>query len=175
MGKNYQYQSNIFITDTEIVVRSQIGVNEVPAVITRGGSEITDFKDACEAHRQIAMSLDPTSTSPPCSVGTRSRWIRSQASADIGGLATNITVPPGNSGNLVLQLDPIGGTAKYSIAGGSFTTFVDGAVITLTDGQGLNFSATGLAAQEIMSGSVVDEDTGTQLDIISLQNSTPAP
>lgn len=175
MGQIRDYTSTFFVIDANVQIRSLIKGSQLADTVVRDGSFQTNFKAACWAHLQAALNLPPTGTSPPCTVTTFQRWIKSQAAGSVAGVATNIVVPSTNSGHLELHVDAGGFTAQYSIAGGSFTTFTDGTVITLTNGQSLAFRGTGLAAQETMSGYVLDGDTGTPLDTISLSNATPAP
>lgn len=171
--KIYEYTSTTLITDTQITVRSLINGSQEMDSFVRSGSEITDFKTACERHRQVALAASPTATSTPCRVFTGSRWSKAQPSGTITSSATNIIVPPDNSGDLILRIDPSSATAQYSIAGGAFTTFVDSDTITVTNGQSLAFKAASLAGADTLTGTVEDSDTGQLLDRIYFFNATP--
>jgi hypothetical protein len=171
--KIYEYTSTVLMTDTQITVRATINGNQEMDVVTRGGSEITDFKTACERQRQVALASSPTATSAPCLVFVGSRWVKAIGSGTIIGSATNVTVPASNSGGLILRVDSTGATVKYSIAGGAWTTFTDGTTITVTNGQSLNFEVVGLGSQESLFGTVEDSDTGQLVDRINFFNATP--
>lgn len=175
MAKYYNITSEIFITDTLITVTSFFGGNVLSTSITRGGSEDTALAAAIVAHKNAFISLAPTSTSPPCYVTERGKWIKLTPSGTVTTDNAVVKVPTGNSGILILHVDPSAYTAQRSVNGGTFTTFTDGATVTLTDGQTLKFKGLGLVEQDFLNGSVVDSDTGQTLDDFSLMNSSPTP
>ena len=175
MGQFREYTESIFISDDQVTITATIRGSQYAAVVARDASMDTNFKAAIAAHLDIALAAPPTATSPPCTVMTQGKWSKVLANASITSASTIIMVPTGNSGNLILRRDDGAFTMKYSKNGGAATTYTDGVVITVVDGDTLAFSATGIPEQEFATGSVTDGDTEVSLDIISLYNSTPVP
>lgn len=177
MAKYYDYISEIRASATEIVIKSTYGPDQISTPVVRDGSEETNFKAACWAHKQAFLSLPASSTSPACYVVDRGLLIASTASATVVTTPTTIVVPPGNSGVLVWQLDPITGTGtiEYKINSGSYSTLAHGGTVTVTNGQTITIRASTLAELEFINGSIVDQDTGKEIEVFSLMNSTPAP
>lgn len=177
MAQYREYITEYRISAADIVMTSTfVGGVQKSDTILRDGSMDTNFKTACAAHRDIVLSLSPSSTSPPCYVTVRSKWLKLQANATVTSDIATIKVPTGNSGKMKVYFEATStGTLKYKIAAGSFTTITTGTEITLTDGQTLSFQGLTMEEQEFINGEVVDTDTGIQLDTISLMNSTPTP
>jgi hypothetical protein len=175
MSKYYQYTTNYFISDDDIVITSTIGTNTVSTTVLRDGSMDANFKAACAAHRDTVLSLAPTSTSPPCYVDVIGEWIKMTNSGTVVSPASTIRVPAGNSGILIFSLEATSYVTKYSLNGGGFTTFIDGATVAVADGDTLVIEALAVAEQDFVNGKVVDSDTGIDLDAFSLMNNTPAP
>lgn len=175
MAKFYNIATTIFITDTEIIVTSIFGSNVKSTTVTRGGSEDTNLAAAIVAHKAAFLSIAPSSTSPASYVSVLGKWVKLTPSANVTSDNAVVNVPTGNSGVLVLHLDPTSYIVKYSINGGTLTAFTDGNTITVTNGQTLKFQGLGLATQDFVNGYVVDSDTGRTLDAFSLMNSTPTP
>lgn len=174
MAQYREYNTQYRISPADIVMTSIfVDGTQRSDTIIRDGSMDTNFKTACAAHRDIVLSLKATSTSPPCSVEVRNKWVKMVASGTVASDTATMKVPVGNSGVLVVHLDATGYTVKYSLAGSGFTTVADGGTITVTDGQTLRFEALAVASFDFQTGSVTDQDTGVQIDVISLMNSTP--
>jgi len=101
-------------------------------------------------------------------------WDATGTSNTITTAAQTITVPAGNPGTLRLSTSvsgPHGAAQKYSINGGAFTTFSDGATITLSNGQTLSFQITGSNPGGAVSGSVFDNTTNATIGTVSIFNS----
>lgn len=175
MAQYREYTIAVFMSDTDILITSKIGGYQVSNRIARDGSEDANFAAAMVAHKALAFSRSANTTSPPCSVESLGKWVKFAPSGAVTGLATIIHVPPGNSGQLDFSLDTGGGSMTYSVNGATPVAATDGGNVTVVEGDTLKFAASGLAAQESATGSVIDHDTGLPLDTISLYNSTPAP
>jgi hypothetical protein len=175
MSQYREYITRYRISSADIVIISDfVDGSQKADTILRDGSMDTNFKAACAAHRDVVLSLGATSTSTPCSVLLKNKWVKMVASATVASNVATMKVPTGNSGILVVHLDTTGYTVKYSLSGGGFTTTItDGGTITVTDGQTLQFEALAVASFDFQNGSVTDQDTGVQVDVISLMNSTP--
>lgn len=168
------YNSEIKITDTVINITSTFsGGNQISTDVARDGSMDTNFKAACAAHRDSVLSLSPTSTSPPCYVSTKGKWIKTNISATVASEDAVIKVPTGNSGILVFHLDANPYTFQFSKNSGTWTTAVDTNTITVVNNDLLKVRGTGVAPQAFINGSITDQDTGVEVDIISLMNNTP--
>lgn len=174
MSQYRRYTTDVFISDANIIVTSTFGPNTLSNTIVRDGSMDANFKTALAAHRDSVLSLKPSSTSPACYLVTVGKWVKSTNSGTVVSDNATIKVPTGNSGVLVLHLDATSYVTKWSKNGGAFTTFVDGATVTVADGDTLKFEGLALVAQDFVNGTVTDQDTGVQLDAFSLFNSTPA-
>jgi hypothetical protein len=178
MAKYYDYISEIHQTDTNIYIKSTFGPTVKSDTVARDGSVETNFKAACWAHLLAFTSLAPNTTSPACYVTLLRKWVISVAATDVTTGTATIKVPPGNSGVLILYAEnpDIGTTTmQYKKSAGSFTTFTDGTEVTFVDGDTLSFKGVAMVEQAFINGRVVDKDTGVQLDVISIMNTTPIP
>lgn len=171
MAQYREYSMKIRISDTDITIVSLFGTgNEIANNFTRtfDAAEVTNFKNYCEAHRQAALSSPATSITPPSYVVPRGRLLKNQVAATITTNSTTVKVPAGNSGSLKLLRDAGTWSLLYSINGGSFVAFTDGTNVTFTDGQTLTLKATGLTSGDSAAGSILDNDTGTLVDVYNL-------
>lgn len=177
MAQYREYITEYRISSADIVMTSTfIGGVQKSDTVVRDGSMDTNFKAACAAHRDTVLSLSPSSTSPPCYVAVRGKWIKTHTGATVTSDAATIKVPSGNSGKVKVYFEFTDtGTMKYKIASGSFTTITTGTEITLTDGQTLTLQGLTMAEQEFVNGVVTDSDTGVDLDTISLMNNAFTP
>lgn len=173
MSQYRDFLTNFRVTSDNVILTSEMSTFQKTDVVLRDGSFETNFKAAVWAHLQIVLGLNSTATTPPCSVQTPQRWHKTQAADTITTSATIITVPPGNSGILILHRDTGSFTMQYSKNAGSYTTFADGATITVANGDTLSFKATSIPGQDFANGSVLDSDTGALLDSINLYNTMP--
>lgn len=174
MAQYRQFTTTVFITDANLIVTTVLsGGLQMSDVVVRDGSEDTNFATVMNAHKAAAIGSSPTAISPPCYVATAGKWIKVQAAGTITTPATKINVPPGNSGDLILNFDAGSFTMAYILNGGSPTTFSSGDTLTVADQDTLAFKVTSLAPQELASGEILDSDTESTLDTISLFNSAP--
>lgn len=177
MAQYREYTTEYRISTADIVMISSFtdGTQRSDTIL-RDGSMDTNFKTACAVHRDIVLSLSPTTTSPPCYVSVRNKWVKMTPTTTVTSNVAIIKVPTGNSGKVKVYWEATDtGTVESKIASGSWTTATNGIELTLTDGQTLTIRGITMAAQEFINGTVVDSDTGITLDAISLMNSTPTP
>jgi len=175
MSQYREYTTSVFINDDEIILTSRFGSNTLSSTVARDGSEETNFKAACWAHRNSVVSLPPSSTAPPCYVTVHGRWNKATASGTVTTATATIEVPAGNSGILSVILDDDSFVTSYRIGAGSWVAFNSGDTITITDGQLLSFKVDSLTEQYSINGTVTDDDTGVLIDAISLMNTSVAP
>jgi hypothetical protein len=176
MAQYRQFNTSVFISDANLVVTTTLANGlQLSDVVVRDGSENTNFATVMNAHKAAALGSNPSAISPPCYVTTAGKWIRGQAAGTITTAATKINVPTGNSGNLILNFDAGSFTLKRIKNGGSATAFSSGDTLNVADQDTLAFQVTGLAEQDVVNGEVVDSDTKSQLDTISIVNTSPAP
>lgn len=170
------YESDVRVTDNEIVLRSQIGSITLQDIITRGGSEETDYKAAAWSHLQTVLANAPSaSTSSPCSVVTKGKLNKFTASASFSTAITTLIVPTGNDGDIQFRIDPGSYTLTYQKNGGSATSLADEDIVTFADGDTLNLNISGTTEQDLFSGYLVDVETGQTIDNFQLMNTTPTP
>lgn len=169
-----KYTSTITATDTEFVIETVFGANVNQTVITRGGSDETNFKAAMWADLQLVLANYPSSsTSLPCSVLTRGKLSKLFAGDTFTTQATTIQVPPGNPGDVQLRIDPGGYSLTYTKNADSPVAVVDTDIITFVDGDTFKLTISTIGEQEIYSGYLVDVETGQQIDSFQLMNTTP--
>lgn len=174
MSQYRDYDERIRISDTDIVITATLpNGSQLSNTVVRDGSMDANFKAAMAAHRDAVLSLKASSTSPPCYVAVKGKWIKTTASPTIITADSIIKVPTGNSGILVLHLDTSAYTVKYSKNGGAYTTIVDGGTVTVANNDLLKFEALSVVSSDFVNGSVTDQDTGVEVDTINLLNSTP--
>src|ERR1043165_2034056 len=124
MAQYRDFNTTFRVTDDNVIITSQMGINQQTDTVDRDGSFETNFKAAVWNHLQTVLDLAPSSTSPSCTVTTPGRWRQATASGTVSSGATIIRVPSGNSGNLVLYCDT-GTTMYYKKNAGSYTSFTD--------------------------------------------------
>lgn len=174
MAQYRDYAEQIRISDTDIIITATLpGGSQLSNTVVRDGSMDTNFKAAMAAHRDAVLSLNPSSTSPPCYVAVQGKWIKSTASPTVITDNATIKVPTGNSGILVLNLEVVTYTVKYSKNGGAFTTIANGGTVTVANNDLLKFEALSVASSDFVNGNITDQDTGVEVDTINLLNTTP--
>ena len=108
----------------------------------------------------------------PCTVG--SPWVGVSGAGPIVTVANQtITVPTGNSGRLrLVKAADSAATEEYRINSGAYTSFADGAIITLTSGQTLNFRITATALGNTSTITVIDVDTGATVGFATMEDNS---
>lgn len=170
-----EYTTTVSITDDQITITSKFASSQVSDVVTRDGSEDTNFAAIANAHKAIALDAGPVATSPRITVLTPGRWNKAYLGGSFVTPSTVLNVPVGNSGHIILRRDAGSFTMTKSPNGGSFASFDDEDEITVVDGDTLAFGVSSLDEQEQAYGYVIDKDTGNIIDYIQLLNTTPAP
>lgn len=109
------------------------------------------------------------------SITASSNWGTTTGSTSTISSATKtLTVPSGNPGSILLGLTTSGShtrTTQYSKNGGVFTTFLDGAVISVASTNTLGFQMTGAVSTDIMDISIGDNTTSVLIGTCELERS----
>lgn len=142
---------------TEFGGANPIGLNEY----YRGGTYVPNTGTNAAVPTSGAISLSNfygAAAASPCTVNIDWGYV-SGTGVNITAPTRTITVPSGNSGQLRLNVtNNTGGNQQYSKAAGAYTTFTNGTIITLTNGQTLAFR-TNTGSVGVDTTDVQDVDT----------------
>ena len=173
----YRYmRTDTSISDTNIVVVSSFHNQKMTNVIARGSGEDAAAQAAYIAHVDACKSSPPMQTDPSCTSSPIGMWVQTitgAGSPSIVGFDETITVPAGNSGQLMFNITSSvpGGALQYSLNGGTtWTAATNGLVITVTNGQKLRLQALTMASGNNYFGNVTDNSTSIIVDVFQFQH-----
>ena len=83
-------------------------------------------------------------------VRASSDWGTTSGASPHSSPSRTLTVPGGNPGNLRLNVAGAGSAIEYKKNAGAFTGFVDGATITVANGDTLQFRLTGSSSDNMI-------------------------
>lgn len=109
----------------------------------------------------------------PSSITSSGDWSGFNTTSTVTATARTITVPGGSDGKVKLNCTASSCTQQYSINGGAFTTFTSGTIITMTNGQTLNFRITTSGSGSQSTGTVDDNTTAVNVGHVDIENTTP--